>query len=73
MTILLSQLFSPATLLANALLAPRVELSPSAKLVRARLPESIDGPRTSTLATTNRLRDTIFGLTPMHEERPYAL
>ena len=73
MTILLSQLFSPATLLASALLTPRLELSPSAKLVRARSPGSIDGPRASSYAATNRLRDTIFGLPPMQEERPYAL
>ncbi len=73
MTILLSQLFSPATLLASALLTPRLELSPSAKFVRARSPESIGGLRASKFEPTNRLLDTIFGLPPMQEERPYAL
>jgi hypothetical protein len=73
MTILLSQLFSPATLLASALFTPRLELSPSAKLVPARAPESSAGLRALTLGTTNRLLDTVFGLPPMQEERPYAL
>jgi hypothetical protein len=71
MTILLSRLFSPATLLATA-------LSPQASLalhpVRTRSPgpiESLQVPR-SALAS-NRLLDTVFGLPPMREERPYAL
>ena len=72
MTILLSQLFSPATLIGGALFSPKLELSPSAKLVRARSPASID-VKGSTFETTNRLLHTIFGLPPMEEERPYAL
>jgi len=68
MTILLSQLFSPATLLASALFPARGAPSRSAKFVRARSAKALGG-----LAATNRLLDTVFGLPPMQEERPYAL
>jgi hypothetical protein len=68
MTILLSQLFSPATLLASALFPARSDLSRPAKVVRARSANALAG-----LAVTNRLLDTVFGLPPIQEERPYAL
>jgi hypothetical protein len=65
MIILLSQLFPPATLLASAILAPHNE--PTAELVRARSSDLSLAPASS------HLFDTMFGLRPMPEERPYAL
>ncbi|HVU30522.1 MAG TPA: hypothetical protein VHE36_08995 [Sphingomicrobium sp.] len=73
MTILLSQLFSRSTLIASTFFSPRAEPSCGAKLVHARLTAPIDAPKGLTLAATNRLLDTIFGLQPTKEERPYAL
>jgi hypothetical protein len=73
MTILLSQLFSRSTLMASAFFAPNLEHSAAAKLVHARPPASIGEAGISTVAATSRLLDTIFGLQPMQEERPYAL
>jgi hypothetical protein len=65
MIILLSQLFPPATLLASALLAPEGAASSQSVRVRpARLPAG---------HVSNSLLDTVFGLRPTPEERPYAL
>jgi hypothetical protein len=63
MTILLSQLFSPATLRAAFLFAPKAE---PAGLIRTHAPDA-SAPR------TDRFLNTVFGLPPMREERPYAL
>ena len=72
MTFLLSQLFSPATLLASAVFAPSSDPSLStSEFVRTRPPEPA-GLHQTALADS-RLLDTIFGLPPIEEERPYAL
>lgn len=75
MTFLLSQLFSPATLLASAVFAPNSDPSLStAEFVRTRLPEPAGTQQPAAFALAgSRILDTIFGLPAMHEERPYAL
>jgi hypothetical protein len=75
MTFLLSQLFSPATLLASAVFAPNSDPSLSTvEFVRTRLPEPAGIHQPAVFALENsRLLDTVFGLPPMTEERPYAL
>ena len=65
MIILLSQLFPPATLLASALLPSESE--PASQAVRARSGGVGTGKASSSLL------ETVFGLRPMPEERPYAL
>jgi hypothetical protein len=69
---LLSQLFSPATLVATVLLTPGTDAS--ARLVRTRSPKRGAVRQGSRFAEAgNRLLNTVFGLPPTTEERPYAL
>lgn len=72
MTMLLSQLFSPATLVATVLLSPGADVS--GRLVRTRAPKRSGERQGSRFAEAgNRLLNTVFGLPPTTEERPYAL
>lgn len=71
MTMLLSQLFSPATLVASVLFPPSES---SAQFVRTRAPGRVSVLHAvRSVPMGNRLLDSIFGLPPMPEERPYAL
>jgi hypothetical protein len=72
MTMLLSQLFSPATLVASVLFP--LENGATGQFVRTRAPARVSVLQAvRSVPTGNRLLDSIFGLTPMPEERPYAL
>jgi hypothetical protein len=72
MTILLSQLFSPATLVADTLVAP--DAGASGEIVIAR-PRGLRGISHFVQSGTagDRLLDAVFWLRPSPEERPYAL
>lgn len=72
MTILLSQLFSPATLVADLLLAPRNGASGDVVVARPR--GRIAASRYAPSGTArDRLLNTVLWLRPLPEERPYAL
>jgi hypothetical protein len=72
MTILLSQLYSPATLVADLILAP--DNGSSGDTVIACLPGGIGVSHYAQSGTArDRLLDTVFWLRPAPEERPYAL
>ncbi len=72
MTILLSQLFSPATLVADALVAP--DAGAGGEIVCAR-PRGLRGVSHFVPSGTarDRLLNTVLWLRPVPEERPYAL
>ena len=72
MTILLSQLFSPATLVADFFLAPRN--GASGDVVIAHPPKGVGVSRYAQPGTArDRLLNTVLWLRPVPEERPYAL
>ena len=71
MMILLSQLFSPATLVASVLFAP--ESDGAAQLVRASSSAIWDEHSAPAVADAGSLLDTNLGLLPIADDRPYAL
>ena len=72
MTILLSQLFSPATLVADALVAPDAGASGEIVIARPRARNGVARFARSGVAR-DRLLNTVLWLRPAPEERPYAL
>jgi hypothetical protein len=72
MTILLSQLFSPATLVADFFLAPRNGASGDVVVARPRGRMTVSRYAPSGTAR-DRLLNTVLWLWPVPEERPYAL
>jgi hypothetical protein len=70
MMILLSQLFSPATLVASVLFAPE---SDGALLVRASSSAIWNDHSAPAVADGSSLLDTNLGLLPIADDRPYAL